>query len=90
MAAIVTPFPATRKPRAFYAILHGLAGVITRPHDAVLFLDPESSAVVTLTPADTPHLVVLGEVESAMAQYLDDMTRGGAARIACSRLSEVA
>jgi hypothetical protein len=28
---------APRKPQAFYATLHGLAGVITRPADAVLW-----------------------------------------------------
>jgi hypothetical protein len=78
--------PASRKPaKAFYAHLHGLSGVITKPADQVLFLDPESGAVVTITPADTPHLLVLGEVASTMAQYIDDMARGGYAAIATSR-----
>jgi len=64
--------------------------VITRPAAAVLFLEPESGAVVTVTQADTAHLVVLGEVADAMAQYCADLARGGAARIACDRLQEVA
>ena len=41
--------------------------------------------MITLAPADTPHLVVLGEVEAAMAQYVTDMARGGYAAVACSR-----
>jgi len=74
-----------RKPRAFYAQLHGLSGVITRPADAVLFLEPESGAVVTIAASDAPHLVVLGEVATSMAQYVADMAAGGNAAQACSR-----
>jgi hypothetical protein len=81
---------ATVPQRAFYAQLHGLSGVITRPAQAVLFLEPESGAVVTLTDADQPHLVVLGAVETAMAQYVTDMTAGGYAAVACSRHEGVA
>jgi len=80
---------APRKPRAFYAQFHSLSGVITKPADAVLFLEPESGAVVTITEADSPDVVVLGAVEPVMAQYLDDMARGGAAFIACRRAMEV-
>ena len=76
--------------RAFYATLHGLSGVLTKPATAVLFLDTESGAVVTITTADAPHLVVLGEVAPSMAQYLSDMAAGGYAAIACQRLQEVA
>ena len=84
MATVANP-PASRNPKAFYAQLHGLSGVITKPADHVLFLDPESGAVVTITPADTPHFLVLGEVASSTAQYLTDMAAGGYAHIACSR-----
>ena len=89
MATVAASAPS-RKPRAFYATLHGLSGVITKPGDNVLFLDTESSAVVTITQADAPHLVVLGAVETAMTQYVADMARGGYAKIACDRLQEVA
>jgi hypothetical protein len=58
---------------------------ITRPATAVLFLEPESGAVVTLTAADSAGLVVLGAVEDAMAQYLADMAAGGYAAVACGR-----
>jgi hypothetical protein len=81
---------APRKPRAFYAQFHGLSGVITRPAGQVLFLEPESGAVVTLNQADAPHLVVLGEVAASMAQHLTDLAAGGYAAVVCGRLQEVA
>ena len=91
MATATLPEPtASRKPKAFYATLHGLSGALTKPADHVLFLEHESGAVVTITDADAPHLMVLGEVAEAMAQYVADMARGGAARIACERLQEMA
>ena len=87
----VLEIPASRKPTtAFYATLHGLSGVLTKPTAVVLFLEPASGAVVTITQADAPHLVVLGEVASSMAQYLSDMAAGGYAAVACQRRQEVA
>jgi hypothetical protein len=59
--------------------------VITKPADRVLFLEHESGAVVTITDADSPYLVVNGRVAEAMAQYVADMARGGAAHICTSR-----
>jgi hypothetical protein len=80
----------TRKPaKAFYAQLHGLSGAITKPADHVLFLEPESGAMVTVTEADSPALTVLGEVASSMQQYITDMAAGGSAKVACSRKMEV-
>jgi hypothetical protein len=79
---------ATVAHKAFYAQLHGLSGVITKPADAVLFLEQGSGAVVTITPTDTPHLVVLGAVEAATAQYVQDMAHGRAA-VVCGRQMEV-
>ena len=84
MATVANP-TETRNPKTYYAQLHGLSGVITKPADRVLFLEPESGAVVTVTETDYPHLVVLGEVASSMQQYIADMAVGGAAAIACSR-----
>ena len=75
---------ATVPHKAFYAQLHGLSGVITKPATHVLFLENESGAVVTITPADAPHLVVLGEVSDATAQYVTDMAAGRAA-VVCGR-----
>jgi len=86
--ATVPETSTPRKPKAFYATLHGLSGVITRPAAAVLFLEPESGAVVTLTVADAPHLVVLGEVASSTAQLVQDMAVGRA-QVVCGREQEV-
>jgi hypothetical protein len=83
--ATVANVSTQRKPKAYYATLHGLSGVLTRPADHVLFLEHESGAVVTVTQADMPDLVVLGEVAEAMAQYIEDLARGGYAAIARSR-----
>jgi len=85
----VAASPTSRKPTAFYANFHGLADVITKPAASILFLEHESGAVVTITQADAPNLVVLGEVASSMAQYIADQAAGGYATIACSRLQEV-
>jgi len=90
MATLANSTPSRKPAKAFYAQLHGLSGVITRPADHVLFLEHESGAVVTVTQADAPHLVVLGEVAEAMQQYIADMAAGGYAAIACTRLQEVA
>jgi hypothetical protein len=83
--ATVREIPTARKPTAYYASFHGLSGVITKPAAHVLFLDPESGAVVTLHDSDYADLVVLGAVAESMTQYISDMANGGYAAIACSR-----
>jgi hypothetical protein len=77
--------PTAQVSEAFYAHFRGLAGVITKPADAVLFLEHESGAVVTVPESEWPSLVVLGEVAEAMRQFMADMTAGGYAAIATSR-----
>lgn len=81
----VPEIPTPSKPKAFYATFHGLSGVLVRPDRAILFVEPQSGAVVTITQADAPHLVVLGDVASSTAQYLQDMAVGGYAAQACTR-----
>ena len=64
--------------------------MLTRPAGTVLFLEPHSGAVITLSDVEVfTEVVVNGPVELAMAQYLDDMAVGGAAAVACSRKREV-
>jgi hypothetical protein len=85
MASVLTQ-TETRKPTAYYCTYLGLSGVLTRPAGTALFLEPESGAVVSLSPEEVLRDVVLnGAVDLAMAAYLDDMARGGAVRIATSR-----
>ena len=77
---------ATVPHKAFYCTYMGLSGVLTRPADRVLFLEPRSGAVVTLSPEEVyTEVVVNGEVGASMAQYIADQLAGGAALVACSR-----
>jgi hypothetical protein len=89
--ATVPETPTARNPKAYHATYLGLSGILTKPADQVLFLEPESGAVVTLTPEEVLwDVVVNGEVASSMQQYLADMAAGGYAKIACARRQEVA
>ena len=64
--------------------------MLTRPAGTVLFLEPHSGAVVSLSDVEVyTEVVINGEVAEAMAAYLEDMAAGGAAAIACSRKMEV-
>jgi hypothetical protein len=72
--------------KAYHCTYHGVSGVLTRPADQVLFLEPESGAVVTLSPEEVYRdVVVNGEVAIAMVQYVTDLAAGGYAAIACGR-----
>jgi hypothetical protein len=82
----LTETSPVRNVKAYHCIYLGLAGILTKPAATVLFLEPESGAVVTLTPEDVLRdVVVNGEVASSMAQYIQDMARGGYAAVACAR-----
>lgn len=75
-----------RKPTAYYAQYLGLSGMLVKPADAVLFLEPASGAVITLSDVEVYRdVVVNGAVATAMAQYVEDMAAGGYAGRACSR-----
>jgi hypothetical protein len=89
--AMMTETPAVRNPKAYHCTYLGLAGILTKPADTVLFLEPESGAVIALTPEEVLRdVVVNGEVASSMQQYIADMAAGGYAAVACSRDMEVA
>ena len=77
---------ATVAQKAFYCTYLGLSGVLTRPAGTVLFLEPHSGAVVSLSPEEVyTDVVINAPVDLAMTAYLEDMARGGYAKIACSR-----
>jgi hypothetical protein len=89
--ATVAARSTTRNPKAYHCTYLGLSGILVKPADQVLFLEPESGAVITLTPAEVLRNVVInGVVSEAMSQYLADMAAGGYAAVACRRLQEVA
>jgi hypothetical protein len=73
-----------------YATFHREPGYAIRtPDRRVLFVDYDAQSV-TLTNADIPHVVLLGDVNTAEAQALADFLAGGAAAICVSRWQEVA
>jgi hypothetical protein len=77
---------ATVPQKAYHCTYLGLSGILVKPQALVLFLEPESGAVVTLSPEEVlREVVVNGEVATTMAQYVADLARGGAVAIACSR-----
>ena len=79
--------PTYRK--VFFAQLDGLSGTLAKLEDnQVYFFHAESGDIRSVE--SWKGLVVLGEVGLANLQYLLDEMRGGAARIACDRLQEVA
>ncbi len=88
--ATVTAFPIPRKPRAFYAHFHAEAGYLTKYDDDLLFLAHGSTTPHVIEPANVCELDVLGEVGTAVAQFVADQLAGGAAAVACTRLQEVA
>ena len=92
MASLTETTDARKPAKAFYCTYTplGLSGVLTRPADRVLFLEPESGAVITLSLEEVYRDVVVGgPVAAVMEQYISDMARGGYATIACSRKMEV-
>jgi hypothetical protein len=73
-----------------YCTFHGEPGYAIRtPNRRVIFVDHDAQSV-TLTNADIPHVVLLGDVNTAEAQALADFLAGGAAAICVSRWQEVA
>lgn len=86
----VTEATLARKPaKAFHAQFDGLSGVLTRTAEGrILFLEHESRAVVTITQADASHLVVLGEVATAISQLVLDLVQSRAG-VVCGRGQEI-
>jgi hypothetical protein len=85
MATVPETSPV-RNVKAYHCTYLGLAGILTKPADQVLFLEPASGAVIALSPAEVlRNVVVNGAVAEAMAQYIADMAAGGYAAVCCSR-----
>lgn len=80
-----------RKPvRAYYAHLRDEAGYLTKVDDRLLFLAHGTTAPHVIEPEDICWLAVLGEVGTAVAQFVADQLAGGAVGICTSRAMEVA
>jgi hypothetical protein len=88
MATVAAP---TRKiNKAYRATLRDEAGALTKIDGEILFFNDVTGAIVSIEPEDCVWLCVLGEIGLAECAKLADARRGGAARIACDRLQEVA
>jgi hypothetical protein len=89
MATVAAPV-LTSNLLVRYCTFHGEPGYAIRTTDRrVLFVDHDAQSV-TLTNADIPHVVLLGDVNTAEAQALADFLAGGTAAICVSRRQEVA
>jgi hypothetical protein len=80
---------ATVAQKVFFAHLFDTAGVLTKVDGALVFFGDDDT-IVAVEPSMINFLTVLGEVGIANTQQLMDRMHGGAARIACDRLQEVA
>ena len=80
----------TTQVKAFYAHFRDEAGYLTKYDGDLLFLADGSTVPHVIELEDISWLVTLGEVGTAVAQFVQDQLRGGYAAIACDRLQEVA
>jgi hypothetical protein len=82
---------ASRKPaKAFYAHLYDQAGALAKVDGTIYFMASETGTITAIEPEHCTFLPVLGEIGLADTQAIMDHLHGGAARIACDRLQEVA
>lgn len=79
----LTEIPPSRKPpKAFYAILHDVSSSLAKVNGDVLFFDPETSTITTVT--SYAGLTVLDEIGLADTQQPMDQFHSGYVAIACS------
>jgi hypothetical protein len=76
---------STVPQKAFYSHLHGVSGILAQLSGQVLFFSYEDDQIVPVT--STNGLTVLGEAGIADCQQVLDRMHGGAAAIACGRVS---
>ena len=76
--------------KAKYATVYDEAVTIVRGQGGGLYVVYEDSRIEPFTVALAPFTVVLGDVSLAETQAMWDRVSGGAVRIACERLQEVA
>jgi hypothetical protein len=87
MSTVTASTPKVNK--AFYAHFHDEAGYLTKCDGDLLFLAHGSTPPHVIEPEDVAWLAVLGEVGTAVAQFVADQLAGGAASVACTRDMEV-
>jgi hypothetical protein len=70
--------------KVFYAHLFDQAGALVCVNKVIYFVG-EDGTIVEVEPAMVNFLVVLGEMQTADAQRIEDLLAGGYAGVACSR-----
>jgi hypothetical protein len=75
--------------KSFYAHLFETSGVLAKVNGELVFFGDDDTVTV-VEPGDINFLSVLGECGLADTQKLMDRLHGGYAKIACTRLQEVA
>ena len=78
------PVP-TQNVKAFYAHFRDEAGYLTKFDGELLFLAHGSTTPHVIEPEDVSWLAVLGQVGTAVEQFISDQLRGGYAAVACGR-----
>ena len=88
----VAASPTSRKPcKAFYAHLYDQAGALAKVDGTIYLMASASGDLTAIEPEHCTFLTVLGEIGLAdTQQIMDQIIHGGYAKIACSRLQEVA
>jgi hypothetical protein len=77
-------------PKCFRAHLHDTEIVLTKVDDRIVIVTPVGEFLRYFEIDDATFCTVLGEIGIADTQALMDTWHGGYAKIACSRLQEVA
>jgi hypothetical protein len=63
----------TTKHHAYFAQLNGTPGILTKVDGFVIFLNTETNAVTTITPANAMQVLTLDAVDHWVEQYYADI-----------------
>jgi hypothetical protein len=63
----------TTKHHAYFAQFNGTPGILTKVGDFIIFLDTETNAVTTITPANAMQVLTLDAVDHWVEQYYADI-----------------
>jgi len=85
MATLAASTPIRKHPTVFYAHLDDQAGALCKIADVLYFVADDGGTITVIEPAHVNFLVVLGAMQLADAQRIDDLMAGGAAGRACTR-----
>jgi hypothetical protein len=84
MATVAETRPVSK---AYYAHYYDEAGAITKVAGCLYFVS-DAGEVIEVEPETITFLVVLGQMQMADAQRIEDLMNGGYAGVACSRQME--